>query len=88
MAPRTRSWAEITGDTTLPDTRPDIAPGTDRFDKLPESDQREILGAHYDAYVAGEITLPDLVQQTHNDRWGTMRREATVAEAEANASKS
>lgn len=88
MAPRTRSWSEITGDSTLPDTRPDVETGTERFNKLPESDQRAILGAHYDAFAAGEISLADLVQQTESDRWGTMRREATVAEAEANAAKS
>lgn len=86
MVPRTRSWAEITGDPTLPDTRPTIEPGADLFARLSAEEQRAILGpAAYQRYQAGEIRLTDMVTQTSDQRWGSMRRPSTLLEAEANA---
>jgi len=84
--PNTRSLAEITGDLTLPDNRPQIALGTDAFAKLSAADQEEILGSGaYALYRDGKIELRHMVTQTHDERWGTMRRPATLAEAQAHA---
>ncbi|HEU4752055.1 MAG TPA: phage portal protein [Armatimonadota bacterium] len=86
MAPRTKSWAEITGDPSLSDTRPEIETGADAFAGLSEEQQREILGpGMYELYRSGQIDVPDFVHQEQDDRWGTMRRAATQAEALAAA---
>ena len=81
--PRTKSWAEITGDDSLPDERPIVPIGTDVFASLPEADQLTVLGPGLHAlYADGSITLADTVVRDHNDDWGTMRRVATIAEAQ------
>ncbi len=42
--------------------------------RLDAEAQREILGpAAHDAYAAGLIDLPDLVQTMHDPVWGTTR---------------
>lgn len=88
MVPRTKSWAELTGDSSLADTRPSIEPGEAIFSRLSYAKQTEILGESLFAlYHEGEITLPDCVVRTENVRWGTMRRAADVEEAKANAAK-
>lgn len=82
MAPRTRSWGEILGDDTIPDTRPTVESGEDAFAKLTPDQQREILGSGaYELWRVGKISLSDMVVQTHNDRWGSMRRAASLSEA-------
>lgn len=84
--PRTKSWGELLGDDTLPDTRPAVESGSDLFAKLSVDEQREILGGGlYNLYSAGKIALADTVVQTQNARWGSMRRAATIQEALANA---
>lgn len=87
-APRTKSWGDITGDSTLPDTRPVIVPGEERFAALPAAEQEAILGPGlYQLYQGGSIRLADTVTQTHDARWGSMRRPATIEEAQASAGK-
>jgi HK97 family phage portal protein len=84
--PQVRSLAEITGDPSLPDNRPKIAVGTDQFAKLSAADQEEILGSGaFALFRDGKIELRHMVTQTHDERWGTMRRPATLAEAQAHA---
>jgi HK97 family phage portal protein len=84
--PRTKSWAQITGDATLPDTRPTVETGAAVFERLPAEQQQAVLGEALHALLeAGDVTLADCVTQTSDPRWGTMRRAATVAEAQANA---
>lgn len=86
MVPATRSWAEITGDDSIPDTRPEIADGTEAFGRMTEGQQREVLGPSlYGLMSEGRITLSDCVVRESDPRWGTMRRAATVDEALANA---
>ncbi len=81
--PDTVSWAELTGDDSIPDTRPTIRSGADVFAGLSEEDQQAVLGPGLHAlYVAG-TPLPAMVTQTSDTRWGTMRRQATVQEATA-----
>ena len=85
-APKVRSLAEIVGDPDLPDTRPVIEPGPVQFAKLSAAQQEEVLGpGAYALFTAGKIDLSHMVVQTRDPRWGTMRRPATLAEAQANA---
>ena len=81
MAPRTKSWAEILGDDSLPDTRPVIESGEALFAKLTEDEQKSILGLEkHRLYSEGKITLTDTVTQTHDARWGSMRVVANLAQ--------
>ena len=78
--PETLSWSEL-GFPNIPDTRPQITPGPERFAALPEADKLAILGrARLEAYNAGEITLADMVKETHSARWGDGKRTATLVE--------
>lgn len=79
MMPRTRSWRDLGID--LPDNRPSIQPGPERFASLGEGDKLAILGrSRLDAYNAGEISLSDLVRETEHRRWGAGKRQATLVE--------
>ncbi|CAB4139138.1 Phage head morphogenesis domain [uncultured Caudovirales phage] len=81
MTPRTKSWDELTGEGGYEDTRPTIEDGSARFARLTPERQKEVLGAGlYDLYAAGKVSLPELVRQYSNPRWGTMRRPATLKE--------
>lgn len=80
MVPRTPSWAELGFDGT-PDQRPAISTGAELLDRMPDADKLAILGQRrLDAYNAGQITLDDLVRDTHSQRWGHGRRAATLQE--------
>lgn len=84
--PKTPSWAQLTGDESIPDTRPDLGLGADLFDALSDERKQQILGpALFDHFVAGDVILADCVTQTTDPRWGSMRRAATVTEALAHA---
>lgn len=86
--PRTKSWAELTGDDSIPDTRPVIETGEEKFARLPGTVQAEILGDRlHELYTAGTVTLADCVQTSHDARWGSMRSAATVEQAQANAAR-
>lgn len=77
--PKTKSWREL--GFNLPDQRPAIQTGPERFASLPEADKLAVLGrARLDAYNAGEITLLEMVKQTRSARWGDGKRTATLAE--------
>lgn len=80
MCPQTPSWAELTGDDTIPDTRPDIESGETVFNRLTESEQREVLGnGLYEAWRAkGDFSG---LSQVHSDvRWGDSVRPVTLRE--------
>lgn len=73
MVPETKTWAEL-GFEGIPETRPEIETGESLFAKLPEEQQRQILGnAAFEAYKAGTVKLADFVGQKSDPRWGTMR---------------
>lgn len=77
--PRTKSWRDLGID--LPDNRPSIQPGPERFAALSEGDKLAILGRRrLDAYNRGEISLSDMVRDTEHRRWGTGKRKATLVE--------
>lgn len=81
--PKTKSWKEL-GFDGIPDGRRPITPGSTAFDRLPPADQRTILGpGRYDAYKDGSFGFKDLATQSHSDRWGSMRRTATLEELTA-----
>ncbi len=80
MVPVTKSWGEL-GVPGARETRVEVERGPDVFAKLPAAEQQAILGpAKYAAYRQGLITLEDLVHRSHDPRWGTMRREASLRE--------
>jgi SPP1 gp7 family putative phage head morphogenesis protein len=78
--PKTKSWAEL-GFNGIPDSRPSIQPGPERFAALPEGDRLAILGrSRFDAYERGEITLQDMIRETKSARWGAGKRTASLQE--------
>jgi len=83
--PDTVSWAELTGDSSIPDTRPLIRSGADVFAGLSEEDQQQVLGPGLHGLYAAGAPLSAMVTQTSDVRWGTMRQQATAQEATANA---
>lgn len=91
LVPQTRSWDELgLGDLGIPETSPaaSIETGAEWFARQPESTKLAILGpTKLELLEAGKIDWPDMVKRTRNKRWGSMRRPATIAEAEANAAK-
>ena len=81
MVPEVKSWAEITGDESLPDTRPQIESGETLFARLTDEQQAAILGpGHYEQYRAG-VPLSAFVVTESSSRWGESVRVATVQEA-------
>lgn len=74
MAPKTKS---IPG---VPDL-PSIEKGIERFAKLSEAEQEQILGkAKFAAYKAGRFTLSDIVGTAIHLRWGKIRFVKALAE--------
>jgi SPP1 gp7 family putative phage head morphogenesis protein len=56
--------------------------GTDWFERQSESYQRQALltPGRYQMWKDGEASLPEMVQVTHSEKWGTGRRLKTLAE--------
>ena len=84
MVPRTKTWDEITGQTTgLPDTRPPVRSGKDWLAAQPDAIQRHVMGrGKHLAYQQGKIGLDDLVARPNSASYGTMRRERSLREIE------
>ena len=74
MVPATMSWAEITGDSSIPDTRPAVATPERILAGLSESDKLAIMGpARFEMYKDGKPLL-DMVQVKQNQDWGPTTR--------------
>lgn len=74
MVPATMSWAEITGDSSIPDTRPEVASPERILAGLSESDKLAIMGPQrYAMYKEGK-PLADFVQVIPNQEWGPNTR--------------
>jgi len=74
MIPETLSWAEITGDSSIPDTRPEVASPERILAGLSESDKLAIMGPQrYAMYKEGK-PLADFVQVLPNQEWGPNTR--------------
>jgi len=70
MIPETLSWAEITGDSSIPDTRPEVATADRILAGLSESEKLAIMGpARFELYKNGKPLL-DMVQVKQDKDWG------------------
>ena len=70
MIPETLSWAEITGDSSIPDTRPKVATGEEILKGLTPLEAQQILGtARYNLYAEG-LPLSDMATVVPNADWG------------------
>ena len=74
MVPATMSWAEITGDSSIPDTRPEVASPERILAGLSDGDKVAIMGpTRYQMYLDGK-PLADFVQVQDNQDWGPTTR--------------
>ena len=74
MVPVTMSWAEITGDSSIPDTRPAVATPERILAGLSDADKLAIMGPQrYAMYMEGK-PLADFVQVVPNQDWGPNTR--------------
>lgn len=84
MVPATRSWRELGFGSTPESVKIEEGPAV--FRRLPEADQRQILGdAKFRAYKSRQITLPDLVAKRESPVWGPSTSEAGLRAAKDNA---
>jgi hypothetical protein len=82
MVPVTMSWAEITGDSSIPDTRPPVATPERILAGLSESDKLAIMGASRYALYAEGLPLSDMVTVVPNADWGPTTRVRPLKELE------
>ena len=74
MVPATMSWAEITGDSSIPDTRPPVATPEKILAGLSDADKLAIMGpARFEMYKNGKPLL-DMVQVKQDKDWGPTTR--------------
>jgi SPP1 gp7 family putative phage head morphogenesis protein len=79
--PKTKSWRELGFAVPEELSAPPPEPGPDLFARLPEAQQRAILGpAKYAAYQAGAISLEDLRGFRRDPRWGRVGYERSLRE--------
>jgi len=70
MIPATLSWAEITGDSSIPDTRPELATPERILAGLTDAEKMAIMGpARFELYKNGKPLL-DMVQVKQDKDWG------------------
>lgn len=82
MVAITKSWAEITGDESIPDTRPVIETADALFARLSDTDKETVLGrGGYAAWNNGNGTpLSAFGVVLQDARWGPTVRVATLSE--------
>jgi len=74
MVPATMSWAEITGDSSIPDTRPAVATPDRILEGLTREDKFAIMGRkRYEMYLNG-MKLNEMVEVVPNRDWGPTTR--------------
>jgi len=74
MIPETLSWAEITGDSSIPDTRPKVATPESILAGLTREDKFAIMGRkRYEMYLNG-MKLNEMVEVVPNRDWGPTTR--------------
>jgi SPP1 gp7 family putative phage head morphogenesis protein len=74
MVPATMSWAEITGDDSIPDTRPPVTTPEKILAGLSDADKLAIMGpARFEMYKNGKPLL-DMVQVKQDKDWGPTTR--------------
>jgi hypothetical protein len=73
LIPRPKSYADLLGDPSLPDSRVPVKTGPEEFAKLDPAVQRSILGpGKYDLYQRG-VPLEAFVDRHQSDVWGASR---------------
>lgn len=86
MVPLTPSWADLGVEDVADLPGPPQGRAEARLAAMSPAEQDRALGpARAALYRQGQIGLQDMVVRTRDPRWGSMRREATVLEARANA---
>jgi hypothetical protein len=69
-SPITKSWADL-GYSGIADTNPKIPTGEERFNKLSEAKQLEIMGEkRYELYKDGKLAFADMASFVDNPTWG------------------
>lgn len=79
MVPMTKSWADLTGDETLEDTRPTVPDAEELFGRLTEAQQREALGATRYEMWRGGTPLAAFGTVRDDARWGPVAELVDVA---------
>jgi SPP1 gp7 family putative phage head morphogenesis protein len=74
MIPVTLSWAEISGDSSIPDTRPKPVTGEDILRGLTAMEAQQILGKSRYALYAEGLPLSDMATVVQNADWGPTTR--------------
>lgn len=78
--PKTKTWAEL-GFDDMPDNSIQVETGESAFARLPEADQRAVLGdAGFRAFRDGKVSLTDFVGTRTSQRWGTSRYRRSLTE--------
>lgn len=86
MIPLTPSWADLGLDGLDETGVSPVGRGRDLLASMTPREQDGLLGVTKGRlYRQGQIALEDCVVRVLDPRWGTTRREATIAEARANA---
>lgn len=70
MIPKTKSWAEITGDESIPDTSVQGLSSDEIIAGLDDSEVRTILGSKRYALWQSGTPLSEMVSVRDNSRWG------------------
>lgn len=74
MIPKTKEWHEL-GLPGVPNTKPPIEPGASQFRRLPEKDQRRLIGpTRLEMFKSGQMKLRDMTWSRPNAQWGPMRQ--------------
>lgn len=88
QVPVTKTFKELGADG-VEETDTSVQTGKDWFNEQTEEVQRKILGpGKYDAWREGKISIDDMVEHSHSDRWGGAYHEASLIKALKNAKKS
>lgn len=85
LIPDAKSYAEILGDPSIPDTRKSIPQGAALFANLTEAEQAEILGPSLLELYKNGASLDDFVTRSFSAEWGPTVNVSNVASAAARA---
>lgn len=84
MVPKSKPWRDLGFDSDAEPQMP--TPGPDLFRRLPERDQRRILGpGAFDSYRRGDLELDDMLARTSHPTYGPGIRRRGLADARERA---
>lgn len=74
VIPKVKTWAELTGDPTIPEVSDKIPTAEQLFNKLSDKDKRIVLGPErYKLYLEG-TGLKEMIGTKEDDNWGPTTR--------------